>query len=76
MVSALFLYPFNVSFVINCKDVFAVMCAAISSFSFLKTEDIAAHITANTSLQLIEKEIMKGYDAKADTMFAALFQSQ
>ena len=41
-----------------------------------ENEDIAAHITANTSLQLIKKEILKGYNDKADTMFAALFQSQ
>ena len=41
-----------------------------------ENEEIAAHITANTSLQLIKKEILKGYNDKADTMFTVLFQNQ
>jgi 16S rRNA (cytosine967-C5)-methyltransferase len=38
-----------------------------------ENEEIVEYIKANTSLQLVRMEYLKGYDKKADTMFAALF---
>lgn len=39
-----------------------------------ENEDIAEFITQQFPLTLIKKELLKGYEIKADTMFAALFQ--
>jgi len=39
-----------------------------------ENEDLAAFIMQNPGMQLIQKEILKGYPLKADTMFAALFK--
>jgi 16S rRNA (cytosine967-C5)-methyltransferase len=38
-----------------------------------ENEEVVEFIKANTSLQLLRMEYLKGYDKKADTMFAALF---
>jgi 16S rRNA (cytosine967-C5)-methyltransferase len=40
-----------------------------------ENEAIAAFIKKQFHLKLIKMELIKGYDKKADTMFAALFQS-
>lgn len=40
-----------------------------------ENEDVVEFITANSSLQLVKMELLKGYDKKADTMFAALFKA-
>lgn len=39
-----------------------------------ENEDTVAFIKSDSSLQLVRMEILKGYDQKADTMFAALLQ--
>lgn len=39
-----------------------------------ENEDISAFIQQKFSLALIKTELLKGYEIKADTMFAALFQ--
>lgn len=39
-----------------------------------ENEDAIAFIQQNPNLKLIKKEALKGYDKKADTMFAALFE--
>jgi 16S rRNA (cytosine967-C5)-methyltransferase len=39
-----------------------------------ENEEAVDFIQQNFSLQLIKKEVLKGYDKKADTMFAALLQ--
>ncbi|MCZ2225065.1 MAG: Fmu (Sun) domain-containing protein [Chitinophagales bacterium] len=41
-----------------------------------ENEEVVAYILKNSSLQLIEMKILKGYDKKADTMFAALFTTK
>jgi 16S rRNA (cytosine967-C5)-methyltransferase len=38
-----------------------------------ENEEVVEYIKANTSVQLLRMEYLKGYDTKADTMFAALF---
>ncbi len=38
-----------------------------------ENEEIVKFILQKTPLQLIKKEVLKGYEVKADTMFAALF---
>jgi len=38
-----------------------------------ENEDVVKFIQANSSLRLYKKEVLKGFDKKADTMFAALF---
>ncbi|MEJ7677274.1 MAG: hypothetical protein WKG06_05250 [Segetibacter sp.] len=40
-----------------------------------ENEEIAEFITQRFPLTLIKTELLKGYEIKADTMFAALFQS-
>ncbi|WEK35726.1 MAG: Fmu (Sun) domain-containing protein [Candidatus Pseudobacter hemicellulosilyticus] len=40
-----------------------------------ENEDMIAFIQANSTLQLVKKELFTGYQRKADTLFAALFQS-
>jgi 16S rRNA (cytosine967-C5)-methyltransferase len=39
-----------------------------------ENEEVANYIKQNFHLQLIKMEVIKGYDLKADTMFAALFK--
>jgi 16S rRNA (cytosine967-C5)-methyltransferase len=39
-----------------------------------ENEDAVEFIQQEFSLQLIKMEVLKGYDIKADTMFAALLQ--
>ena len=39
-----------------------------------ENEDVASALVENSELQLIGMEYYKGYDKKADTLFAALFQ--
>jgi 16S rRNA (cytosine967-C5)-methyltransferase len=39
-----------------------------------ENEDVVSFIKDNFGLQLIKMELFKGYDKKADTMFAALFK--
>lgn len=38
-----------------------------------ENEEVAAFICNNCNMQLVKQELIKGYDKKADTMFAALF---
>lgn len=38
-----------------------------------ENEEVVDHILQNTALELVKMEVLKGYDKKADTMFAALF---
>lgn len=40
-----------------------------------ENEDVAEHIAQQTGLGLIEQRYFKGYNDKADTLFAALFRS-
>jgi 16S rRNA (cytosine967-C5)-methyltransferase len=40
-----------------------------------ENEDVVAFIQEHCNLQLIQSALLKGYDKKADTMFAALFTS-
>jgi 16S rRNA (cytosine967-C5)-methyltransferase len=40
-----------------------------------ENEEAVEFIQQNFSLQLIKKELLKGYEIKADTMFAALFKN-
>jgi 16S rRNA (cytosine967-C5)-methyltransferase len=40
-----------------------------------ENEEVVNHILAKYDLQIIEMKVLKGYDLKADTMFAALFAS-
>ena len=39
-----------------------------------ENEDMVSFIEENSGLRMIKKELLKGYDRKADTLFAALFQ--
>lgn len=39
-----------------------------------ENEQMVANIVANKGLQLLKQELLTGYNQKADTMFAALFQ--
>ncbi|MGK2864194.1 MAG: Fmu (Sun) domain-containing protein [Chitinophagaceae bacterium] len=39
-----------------------------------ENEEVVEYINNNSSLNFIRMELIKGYDKKADTMFAALFQ--
>lgn len=39
-----------------------------------ENEDMVDHILTHKSLQLLNATLLKGYDVKADTMFAALFK--
>ena len=39
-----------------------------------ENEEVVEFIQRNSELELIKKELLKGYDKKADTMFAALFK--
>ncbi|QEC40356.1 Fmu (Sun) domain-containing protein [Pseudobacter ginsenosidimutans] len=39
-----------------------------------ENEEVVEHIQANTGLELVKMEVLKGYHRKADTMFAALFK--
>jgi 16S rRNA (cytosine967-C5)-methyltransferase len=39
-----------------------------------ENEEVTAFIQQKFHLQLIKMELIKGYNNKADTMFAALFQ--
>lgn len=48
-----------------------ITCSAFKS----ENEEITAFITQQFSLTLIKTELLKGYEIKADTMFAALFQA-
>lgn len=44
---------------------------------FIKeNEEVVAHIQQTHSLNLVESELFKGYEEKADTLFAALFNVQ
>ena len=47
-----------------------ITCSVFKS----ENEDMALFINENFHLKLIKMEVLKGYDLKADTMFAALFQ--
>ncbi len=40
-----------------------------------ENEDVVAHISSNTSLNFLKSAYYKGYDKKADTLFAALFNA-
>ncbi|NML22805.1 Fmu (Sun) domain-containing protein [Pseudoflavitalea sp. G-6-1-2] len=39
-----------------------------------ENEEVVEYIQSNSALQLVKSAVIKGYDRKADTMFAALFQ--
>jgi 16S rRNA (cytosine967-C5)-methyltransferase len=39
-----------------------------------ENEEVVEFIQGNSELELIKMELLKGYDKKADTMFAALFK--
>jgi len=39
-----------------------------------ENEDVVEFMRSNSELELIEMELLKGYEEKADTMFAALFK--
>ena len=39
-----------------------------------ENEDVVKFIETNFNLRLVKQELLKGYDKKADSMFAALFQ--
>ena len=39
-----------------------------------ENEDVVKYITQNFNVEIIKTEALKGYDKKADTMFAALFK--
>jgi len=39
-----------------------------------ENEDVVEFMRSNSELELIEMELLKGYEKKADTMFAALFK--
>jgi len=39
-----------------------------------ENEEVVEFIQSNSELELIKMELLKGYDKKADTMFAALFK--
>jgi 16S rRNA (cytosine967-C5)-methyltransferase len=39
-----------------------------------ENEDVVEFTRSNSGLELIEMELLKGYEEKADTMFAALFK--
>lgn len=41
-----------------------------------ENEEVVAHIQQNHSLRLVRSELFKGYEEKADTLFAALFTAQ
>lgn len=41
-----------------------------------ENEEVVDFILANSKLELIKKEVLIGYDKKADTMFAALFKAE
>jgi 16S rRNA (cytosine967-C5)-methyltransferase len=40
-----------------------------------ENEEVVGFIRSNSKLELIKMELLKGYDKKADTMFAALFKN-
>jgi len=39
-----------------------------------ENEDVVEFIRSNSEFELVEMELLKGYEKKADTMFAALFK--
>jgi 16S rRNA (cytosine967-C5)-methyltransferase len=39
-----------------------------------ENEDMAMYITEKLGLQMVQQQVFKGYETRADTMFAALFQ--
>lgn len=41
-----------------------------------ENEEIVSYIQQNTPLELVKMELFKGYDLKADSMFAALFKKR
>lgn len=47
-----------------------ITCSVFSK----ENEAVVEHIKSNTDLELVKAEVLKGYDRKADTMFAALFR--
>lgn len=47
-----------------------ITCSVFSK----ENEEVVAYIQSTTALQLLRAEVLKGYDEKADTMFAALFR--
>ena len=40
-----------------------------------ENEDIVEYILSNSNIRLVKKELIKGYEQRADTMFAALFRN-
>jgi 16S rRNA (cytosine967-C5)-methyltransferase len=41
-----------------------------------ENEEVVEFIQSNSELELIKMELLKGYDKKADTMYAALFKKR